>query len=688
MRRSVLALAVLLALVSSVGPARGQGDGTHPVITPENADQVEQLAILGFGTIYDVEWSPDSKQIAVASSTGILLYDSEHFDTAPYERLFTPQTLITSVAYSPDGRLLAGMSRPDKWWARYDYNATIHVWDMATNTIRAEWAIELTDSYPQLGFSPDSQTLVIFDASGSANVMWDISALPDVRNLGTQTFDAIMTLWYPPLDLDHIDFPDLTESVMTAASRDHQWVATYDAQGVIHVWNLPQHQEQFTVNLNELGNSGKNGQIPTVTGISFSPKSSLLQVDYYFETGICVGEIGMWDTETGEELVQFSPCRGIGGQSMTLSPDEQRIVMIGPLGFSLSLWDRVTRTTRDVMGNSDSRMGAVGNFAMSLAFSPDSTRLAVARNGMIEIWDVSARARIISLRASESPTNRVVFSADGKLLAVYGWGGAWFYDMRTFQEVASLEADRVYDVSFSSDGRWLAAQVETNEKGLYSSMLTLWDVDAFLDRRHSQLGMENARLVYLYGASMYTDPVSFSPDGTMLAGMGVNEVFVWDVQRSLDAEEIRIETRQNLPAAVIGYLSLNYMPWQITFSPDGRSLAVDNVIYDTETWTKRFELEGHKGTVTSVAFSPGGDLIATSSGSTPGWFFSDSTEPDDTVRLWDAQTGHQLAVLRGHTEGIWQVAFSPDGKLLASGSGASIAEDVSLDGTVRLWGVP
>jgi WD40 repeat protein len=78
-------------------------------------------------------------------------------------------------------------------------------------------------------------------------------------------------------------------------------------------------------------------------------------------------------------------------------------------------------------------------------------------------------------------------------------------------------------------------------------------------------------------------------------------------------------------------------------------------------------MEGHTDSVRSVAFSPDGGTLASGG----GW-------QDNTIRLWDANTGEHKRTLEGHAGGVHSLAYSPDGGTLASGS---------EDGTILLWEV-
>jgi WD40 repeat protein len=109
----------------------------------------------------------------------------------------------------------------------------------------------------------------------------------------------------------------------------------------------------------------------------------------------------------------------------------------------------------------------------------------------------------------------------------------------------------------------------------------------------------------------------------------------------------------------------------VAFSPDGTKVASssgDTVrMWDAQTGKPvMMPLEGHTKSVTSVTFSPDGTRIV-------------SCSNDQTIRVWDAQTGQPaIQPLEGHSDYISSVAFSPDGTRIVSGSD---------DGTIRVWDV-
>src|SRR5262249_30746533 len=127
--------------------------------------------------------------------------------------------------------------------------------------------------------------------------------------------------------------------------------------------------------------------------------------------------------------------------------------------------------------------------------------------------------------------------------------------------------------------------------------------------------------------------------------------------------------------AYIANMNLIQREWEATPIHIGRVLEI---LEETRTFQERgFEwgywnrlchqeirtLKGHKGKVISVAFSPDGKRIAT------GSF-------DRTAKIWDSETGKEIFTLKGHTGAVTSVAFSPDGRRIATGS---------FDSTARVW---
>ncbi|HEX4132873.1 MAG TPA: protein kinase [Pirellulales bacterium] len=135
---------------------------------------------------------------------------------------------------------------------------------------------------------------------------------------------------------------------------------------------------------------------------------------------------------------------------------------------------------------------------------------------------------------------------------------------------------------------------------------------------------------------------AFSPDGSMMAWSGGSTTRI--NLRSL------LHKNPGITSEDLGH-ALNVL----VFSPDGSLLAVGQnngpiVLVDAATGSIRSRLKGHTNGILSLAFSPDGRTLASGAG-----------QPDSTARLWDVASGRELAVLKGHTSGV-RVAFSPDGQ--------------------------
>ncbi|CAG7849701.1 SubName: Full=Related to archipelago beta form (F-box-WD40 repeat protein) {ECO:0000313/EMBL:CCA74347.1}, partial [Serendipita indica DSM 11827] len=163
---------------------------------------------------------------------------------------------------------------------------------------------------------------------------------------------------------------------------------------------------------------------------------------------------------------------------------------------------------------------------------------------------------------------------------------------------------------------------------------------------------------------IYISALPFTPTGSHMHMEGLSMY-----SNTLKVTKGLEKSYRGLPEALRGHTKdVN----AIAFSPDGSrivSASDDNTIrlWDAETGQSLGEpLRGHTSSVSAVAFSPDGSRIVSGS-------------EDKTIRLWNAETGQSLGdPLRGHTNWVSAVAFSPDGSRIVSGS---------HDHTIRLWGM-
>jgi WD40 repeat protein len=367
------------------------------------------------------------------------------------------------------------------------------------------------------------------------------------------------------------------------------------------------------------------------------------------------------------------------------SPDGHRLATASWDG-TVRQWDTATGKVLHVL---DGRHGEL----VTVAYSPDGQRLAAGGFGRdVKVWDANTGQELLTLRGHTGLVRKVAFSPDGWHLAsasddgtVRIWDGTPLRpaEDKAEYELLTLPGDHPFNaVTFSPDGRQLATASDDGSARVYDAAS----------------GQELCRL---RGHTFPSFHVAYSRDGQRLAvasydGTGT----IWNVRQALDvgestrpqvrfpkihaaarclafsADDTHVAVAYNfgnvyIREAANGDVKFTLFPAcnPVTYSSNGRLLATgglpDNTLttWDAATGELIDNLVGHTDLVQGVAFSPDGRHVASAS-----W--------DRTVKVWDVTTGKLVRTLAGHTDRLFCVAYSPDGKWIASGG---------EDCTVRFW---